>query len=106
MARFEAFNLLDDPRRLGRFDVILCRNVLIYFDTPTKAAVLNALAGQLAPDGVLYLGGAETVLGLTDRLQPLPCERTAYTLAPTGGAAASAATTGAGSGGLRPAHAA
>ncbi len=86
MVRFEMFNLLDDPRPLGRFDVILCRNVLIYFDAPTKTAVLNALAGQLAPDGVLYLGGAETVLGLTDRLQPLPCERTAYVLAPTSAA--------------------
>jgi chemotaxis protein methyltransferase CheR len=52
--------------------------MLIYFDAPTKARVLAALAGQLAPDGVLYLGGAETVLGLTDRLVPVPGERGVY----------------------------
>ena len=78
MARFERFNLLSDLRPLGRFDVIFCRNVLIYFDTPTKARVLEAMAAQLAPDGVLYLGGAETVLGLTGRLVPIAGERGVY----------------------------
>ncbi|MCO6414901.1 protein-glutamate O-methyltransferase CheR [Siccirubricoccus sp. KC 17139] len=78
MARFEHLNLLADFRHLGRFDVIFCRNVLIYFDTPTKTRVLNALAERLAADGVLYLGGAETVLGLTDQLIALPAERGAY----------------------------
>ena len=78
MARFERGNLLGDLRGFGRFDVIFCRNVLIYFDAPTKARVLNALAAQLLPDGVLYLGGAETVLGLTDRLVPITGERGAY----------------------------
>ncbi|RAI58598.1 CheR family methyltransferase [Roseicella frigidaeris] len=78
MIRFERWNLLADLRPLGRFDVIFCRNVLIYFDAPTKARVLEAMAAQLAPDGVLYLGGAETVLGLTDRLVALPGERGAY----------------------------
>ncbi|MDB5372203.1 MAG: chemotaxis protein CheR [Belnapia sp.] len=78
MARFERGNLLGDLRGFGRFDVIFCRNVLIYFDAPTKMRVLNALAAQLLPDGVLYLGGAETVLGLTDRLVPIAGERGAY----------------------------
>ena len=78
MARFDRWNLLSDIRPLGRFDVIFCRNVLIYFDTPTKARVLEAMAAQLAPDGVLYLGGAETVLGLTGRLVPIPGERGVY----------------------------
>ncbi|MBX9700055.1 MAG: protein-glutamate O-methyltransferase CheR, partial [Acetobacteraceae bacterium] len=72
MARFQRFNLLDDPRGLGTFDVIFCRNVLIYFDPPTKARVLANVASRLAADGCLYLGGAETVLGLTDRLVPVP----------------------------------
>jgi chemotaxis protein methyltransferase CheR len=80
MTRFERWNLLSDLRPLGRFDVIFCRNVLIYFDPPTKSRVLAALAGQLASDGVLYLGGAETVLGLTDKLVPLPSERGVYEL--------------------------
>ncbi|MBE9607360.1 protein-glutamate O-methyltransferase [Acetobacteraceae bacterium H6797] len=78
--RFEERNLLGDHRILGRFDVIFCRNVLIYFDTPTKAQVLGAMASMLTPDGVLYLGGAETVLGITDRLQAIPGERGAYEL--------------------------
>lgn len=77
-ARFEEANLLGDVCRFGRFDVIFCRNVLIYFDAPTKARVLGALARQLAPDGALYLGAAETVLGLTDRLVPLAGERGVY----------------------------
>jgi chemotaxis protein methyltransferase CheR len=78
MARFQPFNLLDDPRALGRFDIIFCRNVLIYFDAPTKSRVLGAIAGLLPPDGVVYLGGAETVLGLTDRLVPTAGERGVY----------------------------
>jgi chemotaxis protein methyltransferase CheR len=78
MVRWQTFNLLDDPRSLGRFDIIFCRNVLIYFDAPTKSRVLAALAGQVAADGVVYLGGAETVLGLTDRLVPAPGERGVY----------------------------
>ena len=80
MTRFERGNLLEDLRGLGRFDVIFCRNVLIYFDPPTKTKVMAALAERLAPDGVLYLGGAETVLGLTDRLVPVPGQRGAYEL--------------------------
>jgi chemotaxis protein methyltransferase CheR len=78
MVAFRPFNLLDDLGSLGRFDVIFCRNVLIYFDQPTKAKVLDAMSRQLAPDGHLYLGGAETVLGITDKLQPLPEHRGIY----------------------------
>ena len=69
---FGEWNLLSDLAPLGRFDVVFCRNVLIYFDHATKARVLDAIARQLAPDGVLYLGGAETVLGLTDRFTAVP----------------------------------
>src|SRR5215470_836988 len=70
MVQFRPFNLLDDMSQLGRFDVVFCRNVLIYFDQPTKAAVLGRIGRQMAPDAYLYLGGAETVLGISDRLQP------------------------------------
>jgi len=78
MVNFRLFNLLDDPRVLGHFDVVFCRNVLIYFDQPTKAQVLERIAKLLPPDGVLYLGGAETVLGITDRFEPVPTERGIY----------------------------
>lgn len=78
MVRFEERNLLADCSTLGRFEVIFCRNVLIYFDAPTKTRVLEMLARQLVPDGVLYLGAAETVIGLTDRLVPVPGERGVY----------------------------
>jgi chemotaxis protein methyltransferase CheR len=78
---FREFNLLADLRPLGRFDIVFCRNVLIYFDAPTKTRVLDAIAKQIAPDGVLFLGGAETVLGLTDAFRAVPGESGAY--APT-----------------------
>ncbi len=81
MAQFREFNLLGDLRSLGRFDVVFCRNVLIYFDQPTKTRVLEAVAAQMPPDGVLYLGGAETVLGLTARFAPLQGERGVYGVA-------------------------
>jgi chemotaxis protein methyltransferase CheR len=80
MAQFREFNLLGDLRSLGRFDIVFCRNVLIYFDQPTKTRVLEAIAGLMPPDGILYLGGAETVLGITARFAPLPGERGVYGL--------------------------
>ena len=63
MVTYRVFNLLDSMSALGKFDVVYCRNVLIYFDQETKAKVLNAIADIMAPDGSLFLGGAETVWG-------------------------------------------
>jgi chemotaxis protein methyltransferase CheR len=79
--QYREFNLLGDPASLGRFDVVFCRNVLIYFDQPTKAKVLNGIAKQMPEDGFLILGGAETVLGLTDRFQLVPGQRGVYCIA-------------------------
>jgi chemotaxis protein methyltransferase CheR len=78
---FRIFNLLDTPAPLGVFDVIFCRNVLIYFDQPTKSAVLGRMARQMSPDGFLLLGGAETILGITDRFVAVPSQRGIYTVA-------------------------
>jgi len=75
---FREWNLLADMRPLGQFDVIFCRNVLIYFDPPTKQRVLDALARQMPEDGVLFLGGAETVLGLTQSFRAAPGENGMY----------------------------
>lgn len=78
MVQFGEFNLLTHPRSLGQFDIVFCRNVLIYFDQPTKKKVLEGIADVMPKDGVLYLGGAETVLGVTDRFKPIPGLRGIY----------------------------
>ncbi len=83
MVRFETFNLLDDPARWGMFDVIFCRNVMIYFDMPTKAKVLGQLARRLNPWGVVILGAAETALGISDALNPDRVNRGLYRLPAT-----------------------
>ena len=80
MVRWRGFNLLDDPRELGQFDVIFCRNVLIYFDQPTKSMVLGRMARLLPEDGSLFLGAAETVLGLCDAFKSVPAMRGLYVL--------------------------
>ena len=54
---------------LGPFDIIFCRNVLIYFDDSTKKLILRGLRSRLHPDGYLLLGGAEAILQLDDRLR-------------------------------------
>lgn len=71
MIKFQNFNLLEDMTPLGLFDIILCRNVLIYFDEKTKTDVLNRMAERMPSDGFLMLGGAETVLGISDAFKPL-----------------------------------
>ncbi|AMJ60905.1 CheR family methyltransferase [Bosea sp. PAMC 26642] len=63
-------NLLEPASHLGQFDVIFCRNVLIYFDVPTKARVMAALAQRLTQDGAFVLGAAETVIGITTTIVP------------------------------------
>jgi chemotaxis protein methyltransferase CheR len=65
-------------RHLGQFDLILCRNVMIYFAEATKRDILKRLGEQLAPDGSLMLGGAETVLGLSTELAPHQTDRSVY----------------------------
>jgi chemotaxis protein methyltransferase CheR len=78
MVQYRPLNLLQDFGHLGCFDVVFCRNVLIYFDQETKIAVLNRIAGVTARDGYLILGAAETVVGLTDSFKPAPERRGLY----------------------------
>jgi chemotaxis protein methyltransferase CheR len=85
MVRFRPFNLLEDPTMLGVFDVVFCRNVLIYFDQPTKTSVLEKICRQMPTDAFLYLGGAETVVGITDKLAPVPDQRGLYKPSPGNG---------------------
>ncbi len=76
--RFQQYNLLHPMAQVGRFDIILCRNVLIYFDAATKTQVLNRLAAQMPADGVLVLGSAETTLHYSDRFMLHPKDRTIF----------------------------
>jgi chemotaxis protein methyltransferase CheR len=78
MVQFRQLNLLNDFSSLGTFDVVFCRNVLIYFDQDTKVDVFNRLARQMPPDGFLILGAAETVVGLTEAFKPMPERRGLY----------------------------
>jgi chemotaxis protein methyltransferase CheR len=78
MVSYREFNLLDDPALLGSFDVVFCRNVLIYFDQDTKGRVLERIARRMPNDGVLFLGGAETVIGITTRFAPVTGLRGVY----------------------------
>jgi chemotaxis protein methyltransferase CheR len=78
MVQFRPINLLHEFNHLGPFDLVFCRNVLIYFDQETKTRVLDRIARILEHDGYLVLGAAETVVGLTDSFKPLPDRRGIY----------------------------
>lgn len=78
MITFRQANLLGDFSFAGIADVVFCRNVLIYFDAPTKGAVLNKISRRLSDDGYLFLGGAETVLGVSSAFEPSVGHRGLY----------------------------
>ena len=78
MVKYRYFNLLDKLAPLGSFDIVFCRNVLIYFDPKTKGEVLEQIASLMPEDGMMFLGGAETVLGVTDKFQPVKGKRGVY----------------------------
>ena len=78
MVQHRQLNLLQDFSHLGTFDVIFCRNVLIYFDQDAKAGIFDRLARVIEPDGVLTLGAAESVVGISDAFKPFPERRGLY----------------------------
>ncbi len=82
MVKFRQLNLLGDFAHLGVFDLVFCRNVLIYFDQETKTQVLERLGGSMEADSYLVMGAAETVVGLTEAFRALPNERGLYAPAP------------------------
>jgi len=78
---FKRLNLAAPLPPMPHFDVVFLRNVLIYFDVETKRAVLNRVSNLLRPDGWLFLGSAETTIGIDDRFERVPAGRTsAYRL--------------------------
>jgi chemotaxis protein methyltransferase CheR len=82
MIQHRQLNLLHDFSQLGTFDVIFCRNVLIYFDQDTKAVIFERMAKALEADGTLLLGAAESVVGITDAFRPIADRRGLYQLNP------------------------
>jgi chemotaxis protein methyltransferase CheR len=89
MVQYRKLNLLEAFSSLGQFDIVFCRNVLIYFDNPTKIDILGRISKQMPADGFLVLGAAETVVGLTDAFKPMTEKRGLYQL---NGAAAGGGT--------------
>jgi len=82
MVQHRQLNLLHDFSGLGKFDIIFCRNVLIYFDQDTKIRIFERLSKMLEADGTLMLGAAETVVGISDAFRPSPDKRGLYQLNP------------------------
>jgi len=76
MTTFRQHNLVRPWPMMGQFDVVLLRNVLIYFDLPTKRQVLASVRRVLAPGGYLYLGASETTMGVDDAWERAPIGRT------------------------------
>jgi chemotaxis protein methyltransferase CheR len=80
MITFRKLNLMDPSYNLGKFDVIFCRNVLIYFDGPTKGEVFDRLSQSMNPGGFLLLGAAESVIGITQAFESAQDRRGLYKL--------------------------
>jgi len=87
MVQYRQLNLLQDFSGLGRFDVVFCRNVLIYFDQETTVNIFERIASVIEPDGMLMLGAAESVVGITNAFRPYPDKRGLYQPNPERGGA-------------------
>ncbi len=73
LVNFRHLNLLDSYQLLGKFDIIFCRNVLIYFSAEIKSQIINKFAQQLNPKGYLVLGASESMSGLSDKFDMVRC---------------------------------
>lgn len=80
MVQFRTQNLLEDYGVLGKFDIVFCRNVLIYFDEPTKAQITEKMARTLSANGILILGATESLVDPNNRFEALENFRGAYRL--------------------------
>ena len=69
---FSEHNMLKPAPHFGNFDVVLCRNMLMYLGEDKRAQVLDAIAARIADDGILMLGAAETVIGQTQKFKSSP----------------------------------
>lgn len=80
ITRFQKHNVLGEPPARARFDLVLCRNVLLYFDQPTRERAFARLSSAMAHDGFLMLGAGETVVGQTSAFQASPERASLYQL--------------------------
>jgi chemotaxis protein methyltransferase CheR len=88
--QFRQHNLTQDAAPAGCFDIILCRNVMLYFSPAVRRQVFDTLASAIRPGGMLALGAGETVIGLTDHFVPCETYRGFYRRVDAGGAARAA----------------
>ncbi len=82
IVEFRRVNLMESIEQLGAFDLILCRNILIYFDVDSRRRICEQLAQMLNPDGVLVLGSTENLYGVTDVFRSRQCDGTIFYLRP------------------------
>ena len=73
LVNFKHLNLLESYSGMGKFDIIFCRNVLIYFSPQVKSKIINQMADCLYPGGYLFLGASEAMTGLCDRFEMIRC---------------------------------
>ena len=78
LVQFRRHNLVAEPAPYGQFDIILCRNVLLYFPSAIRRGVFDRLADALRPGGLLILGAGETTIGQTERFAPSQDHRGCY----------------------------
>lgn len=78
MTSFKKFNLMEDPKPFGKFDIILCRNVAIYFTEQDRSALFGRLASVLEPDGYLLIGSTESLANISDQFEPRRYLRSVY----------------------------
>lgn len=78
LTQFKSLNLLGSYQSLGRFDIIFCRNVLIYFSPEVKKKILQKFAACLQEGGILFLGASESISSLTDEFTMVRCQSGLY----------------------------
>jgi chemotaxis protein methyltransferase CheR len=78
MTRFKSINLMDNYQHLGRFDIVFCRNVLIYFSADFKKQILQKIAASLQDGGILFLGASESLSGLSSDFEMVKCNPGLY----------------------------
>jgi chemotaxis protein methyltransferase CheR len=86
MVRFETGNIIEPAPHPGTFDIVLCRNVLLYFSPDMRRLAFTRLGQAIVEDGTLMLGAGETVIGQTDRFISDPAHRGLYVPVPAAGA--------------------